>query len=70
MKKCIEKQLWNQIFNAVAPFHPSKKEYYTQKAIELGLQIPVFNDNKFMGKIVSSEKVERVLEYKFVNSIL
>ena len=26
-------EVWNEIFNAVAPNHPTRKDYYTQKAI-------------------------------------
>lgn len=56
----------NLVLNAVAPFHPSRKEYYTQKAIELQLPLPEFEEkNKVAGKIISSEKVETVLNYKF-----
>ena len=40
----IDKWEWNETFNAVAPFHPSREQYYTQKAIDLGLeQMPKSN---------------------------
>ena len=56
----------NEMLNAVAPFHPTRKEYYTQKALELHLPLPEFNDSKpSIGKTISSEKVETVLNYKF-----
>lgn len=56
----------NLVLNAVAPFHPSRKTYYTQKAIELQLPLPEFEEkNKVAGKIISSEKVETLLNYKF-----
>jgi nucleoside-diphosphate-sugar epimerase len=62
---------WNETFNAVAPFHPSRKEYYTQKAIELNLPLPHFNESKpSIGKIISSEKVEHILGYTFSKSKL
>ena len=67
IEKIIETNAWNQIFNGVAPFHPSRKNYYTQKAFELGLEIPEFDESKSsFGKIVSSEKVQTVLDYEFV----
>jgi hypothetical protein len=54
------------VLNAVAPLHPSKREYYTQKAIELQLPLPEFEEkNKVTGKIISSEKIETYLNYKF-----
>jgi nucleoside-diphosphate-sugar epimerase len=59
---------WNETFNAVAPFHPTRKEYYTQKAIEFNLPLPQFNESKTsIGKIISSEKVEHILGYSFKN---
>jgi nucleoside-diphosphate-sugar epimerase len=57
----------NETFNAVTPFHPSRKEYYTQKAIDLNLDLPEFNvENSNFGKTISSSKIERVLRYAFV----
>ena len=59
---------WNkkETFNAVAPFHPSRKDYYTQKAIEFNLALPEFNsENLTFGKTILSDKVENVLEYTF-----
>lgn len=59
---------WNETFNAVAPFHPTRKEYYTQKAIEFNLPLPHFNESKpSIGKLIQCEKVERVLGYSFKN---
>jgi NAD dependent epimerase/dehydratase family enzyme len=62
----IEQDCFNEIFNAVAPFHPTRKEYYSQKAQELNLQLPKFEDAKpSVGKIISSEKVALILNYEF-----
>lgn len=59
-------EVWNATFNAVAPFHPSRKDYYTKKAMELNLEIPEFDESKpSIGKTVLSEKIERVLGYTF-----
>ena len=56
----------NEVFNAVAPFHPTRKEYYTQKAIELNLPLPEFDESKTsIGKTILSDKVESILNYKF-----
>jgi len=61
-----DKLEWNETYNAVAPFHPSRKEYYTQKAIEYNLPLPEFNsENLTFGKIISSSKIENVLGYTF-----
>ena len=57
----------NETFNAVTPFHPSRKEYYTQKAIDLNLDLPEFNtEHQGFGKIISSSKIETILGYTFV----
>ena len=64
--KIIEKESWNETYNAVAPFHPSREDYYTQKAIELNLVAPEFNyEMPTFGKIILSNKVENSLEYTF-----
>lgn len=61
-------KVWNETFNAVAPNHPTRKTYYTQKAITLNLPKPEFSENEVnIGKIVSSEKLEKVLNYAFKN---
>ncbi len=59
-------EVWNETFNAVSTFHPTREEYYTQKAIEFHLALPEFNHSKpSMGKTISSEKLIRVLDYDF-----
>ena len=64
--KIIEKESWNETYNAVAPFHPSREDYYTQKAVELNLVAPEFNyEMPTFGKIILSNKVENSLEYTF-----
>lgn len=66
IERIIELDIWNDAFNAVAPFHPTRKEYYTQKATELGLPLPEFAETTTsFGKIIQSNKVENELNYKF-----
>lgn len=66
--KIIQKNAWGQIFNAVAPLHPSRENYYTQKARELHLDLPKFDYSKpSINKIIESHKVENLLNYSFVN---
>jgi len=60
-------EVWNETFNAVTPFHPSRKKYYTQKAIEFDLPLPEFNSETLtFGKTIASSKVETILGYTFV----
>lgn len=64
--KIIEKKSWSETFNAVAPFHPSREEYYTQKAVDLNLALPEFNyELPTFGKLILSTKLETVLDYTF-----
>lgn len=63
-------EVWNETFNAVAPFHPTRKTYYTQKAIEHNLPLPEFDESKpSVGKTLSSNKVELILNYQFKNKL-
>jgi nucleoside-diphosphate-sugar epimerase len=67
----IESESWEETYNAVAPHHPSRTEYYTQKALEKGLTAPVFNhDIPSVGKTILSDKVETVLKYTFAKRLL
>lgn len=68
IEEIINKNVYSEIFNAVTPFHPTRKEYYTQKAIALNLPLPEFEkENTSKGKTISSKKVEMVLGYNFKN---
>ena len=62
---------WNETFNAVTPYHPTRKEYYTEKALELHLPLPEFDETKnSIGKTILSSKVGTALNYKFQNTNL
>ena len=61
---------WNQTFNAVAPQHPTRKAYYYKKAELFNLPLPTFAENsESKGKIISSKKVETILDYSFKKEI-
>lgn len=66
LHKIIEANCWNETFNAVAPYHPTRKEYYTRKAIQLNLPVPQFDKSKpSIGKTILSEKLIAKLNYTF-----
>ncbi|KQX11542.1 SDR family oxidoreductase [Flavobacterium sp. Root420] len=66
IEEIIFQSKWNEVFNAVAPFHPSREDYYTQKAKEQNLILPKFSTEKSnIKKIISSEKVQDILNYEF-----
>lgn len=67
----ISKGIYAEIFNAVTPFHPTRKDYYTQKAMELKLSLPEFDTSKpSVGKLILSEKIENILGYQFKENLL
>ena len=69
--RIIEKDCWNETFNAVAPSHPSREDYYSQKALDLNLALPIFNHTTpSIGKTISSDKIENVLNYSFTKTDL
>lgn len=62
----IKQEKWNTVFNAVAPFHPTREEYYTLKAKEQNLVLPKFSSEKSnIKKTISSKKIENILNYQF-----
>ena len=67
----INQDFFGEIYNAVAPFHPTRKSYYIQKATELKLHLPEFDEDKpSNGKTVLSTKIEINLNYKFQHKTL
>jgi len=64
--KIMEHNCWDESFNAVAPFHPSREDYYTQKAMDFNLALPKFNHEKSsVGKTIRIDKVRNILNYTF-----
>ncbi|MGL2993102.1 SDR family oxidoreductase [Flavobacterium sp. TSSA_36] len=66
IQKIIGLNCWNETFNAVSPYHPSREEYYTKKAIEWQLVAPTFDRTLAgRGKRISSDKLQTILKYIF-----
>ncbi len=66
IEEIIIQSKWNDVFNAVAPFHPTREVFYSQKAIKMNLPEPKFSSEKSnIKKVISSEKIETILSYKF-----
>jgi nucleoside-diphosphate-sugar epimerase len=56
--------------NAVAPQHPTRKDYYTQKALDLNLEPPIFKTNtESIGKRIDSRFLIKKLGYQFIEKI-
>lgn len=52
-------------FNACAPTHPTRREFYTREAARLGLPAPEFSRVQAPWKIVSSVRLQADLQYDF-----
>ena len=66
----IQHNVWNKVLNVCADGHPTRRTFYTQAAIELGLQPPVFSEDFGTDyKIVSNKRVKEVLKYTFVHQL-
>lgn len=66
IEEIIKQSKWNEVFNAVAPFHPSREKYYTQQAKKYNLILPTFSTEKSnIKKVISSEKITNSLSYQF-----
>ena len=69
-KSLLKKDLFGTSYNAVFPEHPPREKYYQEKARQLDLELPQFDDTKpSKGKIISSAKLIRELDYKFRRGI-
>ncbi|BAV07156.1 Nucleoside-diphosphate-sugar epimerase [Filimonas lacunae] len=64
-KAIVQQQAFGHIFNACAPHHPTKKEFYQAAAVSAGLTPPTFTEEPCTGKTISSIQLER-LHYRFV----
>jgi nucleoside-diphosphate-sugar epimerase len=61
----IDKQLFGQTYNACAPHHPSKFEFYTRAAQHAGFPLPQFIDELQQWKAIESVNLTRFLNYHF-----
>lgn len=69
--KILESKTWNITLNAVTPYHPSRKEYYTKKALTSKLIPPTFNEeNPSIGKTISSDYLIQKLNYTYTKTDL
>lgn len=70
IKNIIATDIKNVIFNGVFPKHTSRKEYYTQKALELELSLPQFSSEKpCEGKKIVPKNVTDLLSFTYTTSV-
>ncbi len=68
LKSIIQKNIQHETYNACAPFHPSRKEFYAKASQLLKLEPPHFSGGNYSNyKTVSSKKLEQQLQYKFIH---
>jgi nucleoside-diphosphate-sugar epimerase len=60
---------WGEVFNACAPVHPIKGDYYRKAAEKLGIPMPPASGttDSAAWKIVNSEKLRSALDYRFLH---
>lgn len=62
----LKKKKFGDVYNAVFPEHPTKKEYYNRASKGRNLPPPEFNlDGPSKGKVIDATKVERELGVEF-----
>lgn len=62
----IANKVWNNILNAAADTHPTRRDFYTKEAKKLGNPPPVFDEETPSSyKIVSNQKVKSLLGFQF-----
>ena len=66
IEQIISKNVWNEILNACADDHPTRREFYINESIKVGRDSIAFNENaKNEYKIISSQKLKSLLNYEF-----
>lgn len=71
IEQIISKNVWGEVFNACSDSHPKRRDFYTNENHKLGRKTPLFDENSINEyKIVSSEKLKILLNYRFKYSNL
>jgi nucleoside-diphosphate-sugar epimerase len=66
IEEIIKQGKWGEIYNVVAPKHPTRKEVYTANARIFGFEIPTFDESESMPfKTINSSKLMMDLNYRF-----
>lgn len=67
----IEKGLWNQIFNGVAPYHPPRREVYEKNAADLGFPPPqsYVSEGSKWKEIAAAKILKTGFEFKMPNPL-
>lgn len=67
----IQQNCWDEVFNACASHHPTRREFYQAAMKHLGDFDPVFSgQTDSVGKVISNEKIKEQLGYSFIHDDL
>ena len=67
----IAQNCWNETFNACSNHHPTRREFYTLAKLNNDFEVPKFEENEvYEWKIISSKKIQEVLDYTFIHDDL
>ena len=70
IKRILETENWNQVFNASFPYHPEKAAYYSEVCKQMGLPQPDYDfSTPSKGKIIESQTLISVLSYQFKKNL-
>ena len=56
-------------YNLVFPDHPSKEDYYQEKAERMGLEKPVYKTDDTIGKIVVGDKIVKDFDFNYSHDL-
>lgn len=66
IERIIEKNTWNQLFNCCADTHPTRRDFYTKSTLDIGLELPEFEENsEFIQKVISNKKSKELLNFEY-----
>ena len=66
LRYLFEQGLWQKIYHGVSPWHPTKKDFYTNAAKQLQISSPKFSSEKgLVTKVVSDPYIE-LGAYRFI----
>ena len=67
----VAQNCWNTTLNACSNHHPTRREFYTIAKLSRDFETPEFENNDvYEWKIISSEKLQKVLDYTFIHDDL
>jgi nucleoside-diphosphate-sugar epimerase len=66
IEQIIVQGVWGEVFNCCADSHPTKRDFYTKFASEIGVDPPVFDETGGSEyKIISNAKLKARLNFRF-----